>query len=346
VLENRWFRLELGPETGYLRSLRDKALDLEVLRDAAAKPVVIDDQSDTWGHEVFQFNNVIGAFRAGSVKLVEHGPVKAVIRVRSTYGLSQLVQDFTMYRELPQIDVHATVDWHEQRKLLKLQFPLNLNFIKATYEIPYGHIERRANGEEEPGQSWVDLSGVLRDSDELYGLSLLNDSKYSFDVYRKTLSMTVLRSPIYAHHDPFVPDADDQYTFIDQGVQHFTYTLLPHRGSWEGAGTLKRAAELNQRPIAVIETYHEHGRLPQSDSFLHVDGDNIVVSAVKQAEDNDDLIVRCYETDKVLTDATIRLPRWERTIEATFGPCEIKTFRVPRDVTQPVVETNLLEWTE
>ena len=44
------------------------------------------------------------------------------------------------------------------------------------------------------------------------------------------------------------------------------------------------------------------------------------------------------------TQATIRLPKWGRTIEARFGPCEIKTFRVPRDTATPVVETNLLEW--
>lgn len=345
-LENRWFKLQIDPETGYIHSLIDKTLGVEAFRAPAAKPAVIEDKSDTWGHEVFQFQNEIGAFTATDVRLVAQGPVKAVIQVRSTYGDSRLVQSITMYRDLPQIDVHVTVDWHEQWKLLKFRFPLNLNFIRATYEIPYGHIERPVNGEEEPGQSWVDLTGVVRDSDKIYGLSLLNDSKYSFDVSGKVLSMTVLRSPIYAHHDPFVPDKHEQYSFIDQGVQHFTYSLLPHADSWETAGTVRRAAELNQRPIAIIETFHEQGRLPQRDAFVAADQENIIVSAIKKAEDNDDLIVRCYETSKVLTDATIRLPRWDRTIEAAFGPCEIKTFRVPHDPSQPVIETNLLEWTE
>jgi alpha-mannosidase len=155
--------------------------------------------------------------------------------------------------------------------------------------------------------------------------------------------MTVLRSPIYAHHDPFVPDKHEQYSFIDQGVQHFSYTLLPHADGWNAA-TVQRAAELNQRPVAIIETFHEHGQLPQHNAFVQVDQDNVVVSAVKKAEDNDDLILRCYETNKVQTDAVIRLPRWERTIAATWKPCEIKTFRVPKDPAQPVTETNLLEW--
>jgi alpha-mannosidase len=345
AMENAWFKLEFDPETGYIRSLTDKQRGVDLLRAPGARPVVMNDPSDTWSHNVLRFDNVAGEFRATGVKLVANGPVKAIIRVLSTYGSSQLIQDFAMYRDLPQIEVRAMVDWNERFQLLKLQFPLNLNFMRATYEIPYGHIQRPVNGEEEPGQSWLDVSGVVRNSEELYGLSLLNDSKYSFDVNNKILSMTVLRSPIYAHHDPFVPDPEGQYTFIDQGVQHFTYVLLPHPGSWETAGTVRRAAELNQPPTAIIETYHAQGKLPQVASYLSVDQDNIVVSAVKRAEDSDDLIIRCYETAKVGTAGTLRLPPWDRVIETTFGPCEIKTLRVPKDPAQPVVETNLLEWT-
>lgn len=344
TLENDRFRLQIDPQTGYISSLYDKREQTEVFIDEAAKPVVVDDPSDTWGHDVLQFNRVIGAFTATSVKLVEHGSVKSVIRVESEYGDSTLIQDFTMYHELEQLDVHVTVYWHEQFKMLKLKFPLNLNLLKATYEIPYGFIERATNGEEEPGQSWIDLSGVSRDTGELYGLSLLNDGKYSFDVHHKELSLTVLRSPIYAHHIPIEPQPGKRYAFIDQGVQHFTYALLPHAGSWEQAGTVRRAAELNQRPVVLLETYHPAGTLPQKDSYLVVDQENIVVSAIKQAEDNDDMILRCYETNKVVTHATIHLPKWNRVIQTTFNPCEIKTFRIPRDETKPVVETNLLEW--
>ncbi|MCZ7575222.1 MAG: hypothetical protein M5U01_42270 [Ardenticatenaceae bacterium] len=344
-LENDRYRLELDPNTGWISSLYDKKKQFQLFRGAAARPVVIDDTSDTWGHDIFHFNIVAGAFTARSVRLVEHGPVKSVIRVESEYGASRLIQDFTMYRELDQIDVVATVDWREHFKLLKLSFPVNLDFIRTTFEIPYGHIEREANGLEQPGQSWIDLSGVANGLGDLYGLSILNDSKYSFDVHNKEASLTVLRSPIYAHHTPFVPPPQGNYAFIDQGIQHFTYTLLPHVASWEQTGTVKRAAELNQRPITLIETFHE-GSLPQQDSYLSVDRDNVIVSVVKRAEDNDDMIVRCYETDRVATQARICLPRWNRTITAVFAPCEIKTFRVPRDETLPVVETDLLEWSE
>jgi len=340
TVENRFFRLAFDAETGEIASLFDKRHGVEVFAGPAARAVVIDDPSDTWSHDVFRFQNEIGGFTATSVRLVESGPVLAIVRVTSAFGDSTLVQDFTLYDGLPQIDVQVTVDWREQHKLLKLRFPVNQIFIRAVYEIPYGHIERETTGDEEPGQSWLDLSGTVRETGEKYGLSLLNDGKYSFDVNVRDIGLTALRSPIYAHHIPAQPQPDRDYRYIDQGMQTFTYSLLPHAGSWETAGTVRRAAELNQRPIALLGTYHD-GPLPQSRATVEVTPENIVVGAVKLAEDNDDLIVRCYESTRVATDAELRVG--ERVIPLRFGVSEIKTLRVPRDDSQPVMETNLLE---
>ncbi len=340
TLENRFFRLEIDPQTGQIASLFDKRHGVEVFAGPAARAVVIDDPSDTWSHNVFRFQDEIGQFMATSVRLVESGPVLTTVRVKSAFGASTLTQDFTLYDDLPQIDVRATVDWREKHKMLKLRFTVNQIFMRAVYEIPYGHIEREATGDEEPGQSWLDVSGTVRETGETYGLSLLNDGKYSFDVNVRDIGLTVLRSPVYAHHIPTQPQPDRDYSYIDQGMQTFTYSLLPHAGSWEMAGTVRRAAELNQRPIALLGTYHD-GSLPQSRATVEVTPENIVVGAVKLAEDNDDLIVRCYESSRVATEAELRVG--ERVIPLSFGACEIKTIRVPRDDSQPVMETNLLE---
>lgn len=342
ALESARFRLRIDAATGTIAGLYDKRHQVEVFLGAAAVPTAIDDPSDTWGHGVYRFHDVVGTFAPSRVWLAESGPVRATVRVESAYGQSTLAQEISLYRDLDLVEVRVTVDWRERHKALKLGFPLNLNFIRATYEIPFGQIERPTGGMEEPGQSWVDLSGSARGSDVLYGLSLLNDGKHSFDVSGRLLSLTVLRSPIYAHHHPTEPAPGEPYSFMDQGVQRFTYALLPHAAGWEQAGTTRRAAELNRRPVALVESGHA-GRLPQRDSFMAVDQPNIVVSAVKRAEDGDDLVVRAYETDRAATRATISLPKWGRAIAADFGPCEIKTFRVPRDPARPVVETNLLE---
>ncbi|MBI1257041.1 MAG: alpha-mannosidase [Chloroflexi bacterium] len=344
VLENARFRLEIDPETGCAARLFDKRAQVEVFSKAAAVPLVMEDTSDTWGHDTFRYDKVIGTFRATRVQLAEHGAAKSVIRVMSAYGQSTLIQDFTMYPDRDQIDVHVVVDWHEQFKLLKLSFPVNVYFMRISNEIAYGHIQQAAVGDEAPCQSWIDLSGTARGG-QAYGFSLLNDAKYSFDVNVNTLNLTLLRSPAYAHHIPATVDTSKLHAFIDQGIQRFSYSMLPHSGGWETAGTVKRAAELNQRPTALFAAFHADGKLPQSDSFIDVQPDNVVVTVLKQAEDGGDLIIRAYESTKTATSAaTIRLPKWNRVIEAGFAPGEIKTFRVPRDSAQPVIETNLLEW--
>ena len=264
VLESASFRLIIDPETGYVSHLFDKRTQVEVFSQAAAVPLVIEDTSDTWGHDTFRYDKVIGNFKATSVQLAEHGPAKSVIRVMSAYGQSTLIQDFTMYPNRDQIDVNVVVDWHEQFKLLKLSFPVNVYFMRITNEIAYGHIQQAAFGDEAPCQSWIDLSGMARGGSQAYGFSLLNDAKYSFDVNVNTLNLTVLRSPAYAHHIPATVDTSKLHAFIDQGIQRFSYSMLPHSGGWETAGTVKRAAELNQRPNALFATFHADGKLPQS----------------------------------------------------------------------------------
>jgi alpha-mannosidase len=343
VLESERLRLEFDPDSGLLVSLRDERAGTEVLAGPAARAVVIDDPSDTWGHNVFRFDREAGDMTARSVRLVEHGAVRSTIRVELEFGRSTLTQDFSLYREHDRVEVCALLNWQEGQRALKLRFPVNVHFMRATYAIPYGHVERFANGEEEPGGAWVDVSGTARDTGDLYGLAILNDGLYSCDVNVRDIGLTVLRNPIYAHHDPARPRPGGRYGYTDQGLRRFRYALVPHAGSWADAGVVRRALELNAPPIALSATYHD-GPLPQRASYLDVDATNVVVSVVKRAEDGGATVVRAFESSGNRTRATIRMHAWERAIEASYGPCEIKTFLVPDDPTAPVTETNLLEW--
>ncbi len=363
-MENGWFRIEFDPETGCIRELLDKRSSFACITDKegglaggsrqGARLVVMDDPSDTWGHGVYTFDEYLGDAEVEYVKLVEYGPVKAVIAVASRWGNSRIVQQFGMYSELEQIDVHVAVDWREKHQMLKLRFPVNLDFRSATTEIPYGHIERPANGEEYPGQSWIDISGQGRKRRELYGLSLANDAKYSYSFDRDVMDMTILRSPVYANHDPKKPDADREYRYMDQGLQEFSYTLLPHAGGWQNSEIVQVAAQLNQPPVLIMETGHA-GVLPQRDSCIEIDRGNVVLTALKLAEAGDALILRCHETLKEESEATISLPKWGVSFSTVFKPCEIKTFRIPLRTeggnagnpldSDAVAEVNLLELT-
>jgi alpha-mannosidase len=342
-LENEHVRLEFDPASGRLASLvlREDGRDVADIADPSRpRAMVVEDTSDTWGHRRLAYRDEIGRFEATRVSLVEAGPVRAIVRVESHHGASDLVEDFVLAAGARGVEIRVILDWREESKLLKLRFPTLLAGARATYEIPYGTIERPANGEEEPAQRWVDASGELDDGH--FGLAVLNDGKYSFDVLDGEIGVTVVRSPIYAHHEPATPRPGIRYSFQDQGMQRFALALVPHRGDWSDAGLTREALVLNQRPAVLIESYHD-GSLPQAGSYLAVEPDNLVVGALKVAEHGDDLVVRVVETAGRTAAGRIVLPAWDRVVEVDARPYQIRTFRIPRDPTGPAVETDLLE---
>ncbi len=265
--------------------------------------------------------------------MLETGPVRAIVRVESRYGSSTLREDYVLGADVPYVDVRVTLDWCEQLRLLKLRYPTSVETDHATFETPYGHLERRAGGDEEPAQAWVDVSGGDR------GLSVATDAKYGFDVRGGDIGVSAVRSPVWAWHAPRELEDDGDYAYMDQGQQSFGVRLVPHAGGWRSAGVVRRAAELNQPPFALIETYHG-GPLPQRASYADDGGGDVVVTVVKSAEDGGDWCVRAYESAG--RPASARIELFGRTIEAEFGPNEIKTLVVARD--GGVRETDLLEW--
>jgi alpha-mannosidase len=120
TLENESFRLEINPLTGCIADLYDKRFNNHVFKGEAARAEVIDDPSDTWSHNVFQFQDVIGAFQPTSVRITESGPVKSVIAL-SRMDLQMI--GFTLYAGLDRIV--CTPPWTgEKQKMLKLRFRL------------------------------------------------------------------------------------------------------------------------------------------------------------------------------------------------------------------------------
>lgn len=176
----------------------------------------------------------------------------------------------------------------------------------------------------------------------MYGLAIANDAKYSYSFDVDEMNLTVLKNSVYAHHDPKELEEGMEYHFVDDGIQEFTYLLLPHEGGWKDSGIIKHAKELNVKPVTIIETFHK-GSMPQKNSFLSLESDNLIISAIKEAEDGDGIIVRAYETKKQNVKATLKVPFLNREEILSFAPCEIKTVKVPYDHSKPVTEVNMLE---
>jgi len=335
TLENEHLLLEIDPKTGRIARLILKETGADLAAPHRGHAVVIDDRSDTWGHGVRAYDSVAGEFECTSVRLLERGPVRAILRVESRYGSSQLREDYVLSANAAYVDVRVAVDWHEPLKLLKLRYPTSIACDRATFEVPYGHLERPAGGDEEPGQSWVDVSEPGR------GLTVVNDAKYGYDVRGGDIGISAVRSPVWAWHDPRELEQDGDFEYMDQGRQSFVVRLVPHAGDWREAGVVRVAAELNQPLFALIETFHE-GPLAQRASYADDGGGSVVATVVKAAEDGGAFVVRAIESAGRATRATLRL--LDSTFDADFGAHEIKTFRVPRDAREPVTETDLLEW--
>ncbi len=149
-----------------------------------------------------------------------------------------------------------------------------------------------------PALRWADIS------DAVHGFSLLNDSKYGYDAKDNVLRLSLLRGPTW-------PDPN-----ADQGHHEFTYALYPHAGTWREAMTVRQGYELNY-PLLAVGTGPHHGSLMPGKSFFGTDEDNVVITAIKQAADDDGIVVRFYEWAGKKGDIHLRLPQTAQSAEQT-----------------------------
>jgi alpha-mannosidase len=301
-MENELVSLKVDPKTGCITSLLNKRDGREALAPGACGNLLqtfVDKPKDydAWNIDANFEDQMWDLKDAEEVKLIENTPVRAVIRVRKKFQNSTFVQDICIYPGVPRVDVNMQADWHEKHILLKVAFPVSVQSNHATYEIPYGNIQRpttRNTPEEKamfevPALRWGDLS------DAGHGFSLLNASKYGYDAKGNVIRLSLLRSPAS-------PDAH-----ADEGFHEFTYALYPHAGDWKAAETERRALELNFPLIPVTACPH-HGVLPASHSFVQIEPGNVILTAVKKAEDNAALVFRFFEFEGRTGEVRLHFP--------------------------------------
>jgi alpha-mannosidase len=251
---------------------------------------------DAWEIDIYYDDRTWFAEPAESVQVVESGPLRAALLIQRRVLNSTITQHISLAHNSTRLDFDTIIQWRERHVMLKVAFPVDLLSPLATYEIQWGNVQRPTHRNtswdwarfETCAQKWVDLS------EGNYGVSLLNDCKYGHDIQDNVLRLTLLRGPT-------VPDPE-----ADLGEHTFTYSLLPHAGSWDER-TISQAYLLNDPIIlwpaegpgrghkAALQP-SEPGSAPLS--FLNVDRPNVVIETVKQAQDGQGLIVRLYESQR------------------------------------------------
>jgi len=149
------------------------------------------------------------------------------------------------------------------------------------------------------------------------------------------MRLTLLRSPLWP--DPMA----------DKGRHQFNYALYPHPGDWKEADTVQRGYEFNC-PLLSFFVDTQGGEFPPFFSFFKASPSNIILAAIKKAEDRDSLIIRLYEAEGKETEGVVEFFRQPkeifeldfmenrlRTVPFTgkeivirFGESEIKTLEI------------------
>ncbi len=344
-IETPFYSIELNEE-GALSRLYDKYHHHEVLAGPGNQFQVYEDDPgykfSSWDLAYHFEEYCYPVTQQEQWHCVSNGPVCAVFSASWKVLDSVIEQEMWLYARSHRIDFKTKVWWNNKRKLLKVAFPLEIRSRRATYDLPFATIERPTHRNtswdqakfEVSGHKWADLS----EGD--YGVALLNDCKYGYDVRDNLMRLSLLRSPVR-------PDSQS-----DQGFHQFTYALLPHSGAWIEGAVSRHAYELNMPVVATAIGNKKRSTgecMPARGSLAVVDSPHIIVEAVKQAETGDELILRSFdnhathstvqfEFDKELcsaseTDLLEENPtgcelEHPRRLNTSYRPYEIKTHRL------------------
>ncbi len=298
ILENKYLTVKVNPETGDLDSIYDQINQKEILSGQGNQLQAFTDKGqywDAWNIDPEYEQKALPAATLKSIQCLDNGKIQQTIRVIRIIGQSEFIQDYILEKHSPVLKISTTVDWQETHVLVKAAFPLTIESDYATYEIACGAIKRLTKPQttaekakwETSALKWVNLT----DEKQKYGVSLLNDCKYGYDIKPKQIRITLLRSPVW-------PDPNS-----DKGKHQFTYAIYPHKESWHKARTVHKSYELNI-PLQVVEETKENQLntyLSPVGSFIDLSADNLIVMALKGDQnigkmgDFKNIILRCYE---------------------------------------------------
>lgn len=300
-------KLRVDVHDGVIISLYDVEQDKEIIPEGgkAGQLVIFDDKPlywQAWDVEVFHLESR-KELPSGKTSIAENDPHRASVVtetkvsenswVRTTISLSAAVSSEPSY-----VEFESEVEWQETMKFLKVEFPVDITNTEASYETQYGIVRRPTHYNtswdmakfEVCCHKWADLS------ENGYGVSVLNDSKYGFATCGNLMRLSLLRAPK-------APDAH-----ADMGRHRIRYAILPHAGPLD-ARTIRAGYNFNQ-PLVVEQGSSRAAATSGAFKAVSVQGaESLILDAVKRGEDDEDvstsdiparkgrsIIVRIYES--------------------------------------------------
>lgn len=316
-IENEYFKITVDPDSGWVKSIYDKQNGNEILAGEGNRLQLLEDKPTAWDAWNIGWTGVEFPMNFKKIELKENGPVRTVLSVYHDYLKPGVVKDFPtpnfpnsffrqdiiLYKGIDRIDFLTDIDWWEDKTMLKVEFPLTVQDSEATYEIPYGSIQRSTLRNNSWNKARYEVSAIrwADVSKNGYGVSLLNNSKYGYDVKGNVMRLSLLRSPKW-------PDPT-----ADRGEHQIEYSLYPHKGNWKEANTVNKGYDFNYKLIPFLTDVHK-GSIPAEYSFIKMNSPNLVLTTFKKAEDDDAYIFQWYESEGKDTEAEIEFPKAPKKI--------------------------------
>ncbi len=334
-LENEFLRVEVN-DRGELTRIFDKQSG----REMAAGPCNafrlykdVPSQFDGWDLDSPYKQQPVELPEKAKISMGEKGSIVGSLRVKRTLHQSTLEQEIVLCADSRRIEFRTRIDWKENHKVLKVNFPVTVHAEDALHEIQFGHVRRPTHASQIYDASRFEVSQHKWSAlaEEQRGAAILNDCKYGVSVEGNSINLTLLRSPL-------APDMT-----ADRGIQEFTYAFFCWNGvAFNDSGLIRDAYELNF-PVEIA-----NGAAGER-SLFEVSASNVIIETVKPAEDGSkDIVLRLYESGRTATHAllTTSLPikkaklvnMLEEKPEALdwkdggaaleFRPFEVKTIRL------------------
>ena len=326
-LDNSRYKVALD-KNGDVSSIYDKTEKRELLK-APLRLELLDDKSVSWPAWEILYDAVTkaprGYFDQPVITIAENGPARVSLCVVRTKDGSEMTQYVSLATGSAgdRLEFRSELKWNTQATLLKAAFPLSVSNTQATYDLGIGTIRRDNNQPklyEVPAQQWADVT----QADNSYGVTVMSDYKMGWDKPADNqIRLTLMHTPGTGR------GYMDQAT-NDIGSHTFTYAIGGHRGDWRDGSSQWAATRLNQPLVAFVAPKHE-GSLGKSFRMLTVSSSQVAVKALKQAELNEEIVIRVQELSgkdakgvKLIFPAGILSAREVNGIEETIGQAVVE----------------------
>lgn len=207
---------------------------------------VMRDTADSWGTNTWQWDDAAGEFNeiSNSRRIIEHGNIRTVREYELILNLSSIVVKRINYTGWPVVEYRIRINWHGEKKRLKLVIPTDPELSDCICQVPGGIIRRRADGQEHCHGSWMQVT----DGNGIPHMNVAHNGMHGYDFVPGELRLSVLRSAAYCHwHEYELPD----YTKTDNASFKGPAPEFMDQGLHDIRLAIWRAGESMPDPAAI-----------------------------------------------------------------------------------------------